>query len=313
MNEKNKVMVAIDGSNQAFNTARYTARMLAACGARIVLYHVRMNVDEAFYDIGINPAGRHQMASIRAWENELRKAIDDTLEKTCQIMERTGVARERISIRALPRKVGYARDLIKESYNGYDAVVIGRKGHSRIKGLVLGSVANKLIERLRHVPLWVVGGNPAPDRILIGLDGSEGAMRAVDHLVSTRNGHDYRQIYPVHVVRAWETLPQPISLQKDKEKMEALVAEAEKAIQPVFQAATQRLAAAGYTPDRIHSRVTSGAESRAIGLIQFARQNKIGTLVMGRRGLSRVEDFLMGRVGHKIVNTVRNRAVWIVP
>ena len=49
-----------------------------------------------------------------------------------------------------------------------------------------------------------------------------------------------------------------------------------------------------------------------MGLIQFARQNDIGTLVMGRRGLSRVEDFLMGRVGHKIVNTVRNRAVWIV-
>ena len=77
-------------------------------------------------------------------------------------------------------------------------------------------------------------------------------------------------------------------------------------------ATRQRLEAAGYAPDRVHHEVVSGADSRAMGLIQFARQNDIGTLVMGRRGLSRVEDFLMGCVGHKIVNTVRNRAVWIV-
>jgi nucleotide-binding universal stress UspA family protein len=312
MNEKNKVMVAVDGSNQAFDTARYAGRMLGGCGAQIVIYHVRMKVDEAFYDIGINPAGRQQMAGIRAWEHEQRKAADEILEKACHIMERAGVDRARITVKAEPRKIGFARDLIKESYDGYDAVVIGRKGHRRFRGLVLGSVANKLIERLRHVPLWVVGGNPAPDRILIGLDASEGAMRAVDHVVSTRNGHDDRQIYLVHVVRTWETLPSPIILQIEKEQLEALVAEAKEMIEPVFQEAARRLEAAGYAPDRVHHEVVSGADSRAMGLIQFARQNDIGTLVMGRRGLSRVEDFLMGRVGHKIVNTVRNRAVWIV-
>ena len=312
MNEKNKVLVAVDGSNQAFDTARYAGRMLGGCGARIVIYHVRMNVGEAFYDIGINPAGRQQMAGIRAWEHEQQKAADEILEKACHIMERAGIDRKRITVKAEPRKVGIARDLLKESYNGYDAVVIGRKGHRRIKGLVLGSVANKLIERLRHVSLWVVGGNPAPDRILIGLDASEGGMRAVDHVVSTRNGHDDRQIYLVHVVRSWETLPSPVVLQFEQDRLEALVAEAEEMIQPVFREATQRLAAAGYAPERVHSDVVSGADSRAMGLIQFARQNDIGSLVMGRRGLSRVEDFLMGRVGHKIVNTVRNRAVWIV-
>lgn len=312
MNEKNKVMVAVDGSNQAFDTARYAGRMLGGCGARIVIYHVRMNVGEAFYDIGINSAGRQQMAAIRAWEHEQQKAADEILEKACHIMERAGVERARITVKAEPRKIGFARDLIKESYNGYDAVVIGRKGHRRFKGLVLGSVANKLIERLRHVPLWVVGGNPAPDRILIGLDASEGAMRAVDHVVSTRSGRNERQIYLVHVVRTWETLPSPIVLQIEKEQFETLAAEAKEMIEPVFQEATQRLEAAGYAPDRVHHEVFSGADSRAMGLIQFARQHDIGTLVMGRRGLSRVEDFLMGRVGHKIVNTVRNRAVWIV-
>lgn len=315
MNENNKVLVAVDGSKQGFNTARYAARMLEGCGARIVLYHVRLNVAEAFYDIGINPAGRQQMAAIRAWEHEQRKAADVMIDKAREIMEKAGVARERISVKVEPRKIGVARDIIKESHNGYDAVVIGRKGHHLIKGLVLGSVANKLVSQLRHVTLWVVGGNPAPDRLLVGLDASEGAMRAVDHVVSTRNGRDLRQIYLMHVVRSWRTIPSvPTALvaQIEQEKVDAMVAEATEAIQPVFQEAKRRLENAGYKPNRIHSEVVSGAESRAMAMIQFARQNDIGTLIMGRRGLSRVEDFIMGRVGHKIVNTVRNRAVWIV-
>lgn len=312
MNENNKVLVAVDGSQQAFDTARYAARMLVGCEVRIVLYHVRMNVGEAFYDMGINPAGRQQMAAIRAWEHEQCKAVDELLETICRIVEQAGVARERISVKAEPRKIGIARDIVKESYDGYDAVVIGRKDHHLSKGLALGSVANKLIERLRHVTMWVVGGTPEPDNLLVGLDASEGAMRAVDHVVATRNGLGRRQIYLIHVVRAWKTLPPPMLAQLEQERVDALIAESEEAIQPVFREATQRLETAGYKPDRIHTQVISGAESRSMAMIQFARQHDIGTLVIGRRGLSRVEDFLMGRVGHKIVNTVRNRAVWIV-
>jgi nucleotide-binding universal stress UspA family protein len=315
MNENNKVLVAVDGSKQGFNTARYAARMLEGCGARIVLYHVRVNVAEAFYDIGINPAGRQQMAAIRAWEHEQRKAADDLIDKAREIMEKAGVARERISVKADPRKIGIARDILIESHNGYDGVVIGRKGQHLVKGLVLGSVANKLVCQLRHVTLWVVGGNPAPDRLLIGLDASEGAMRAVDHVVSTRNGRDRRQIYLMHVVRSPQTLPSipsALAAQIEQERVDTLMAEASEAIQPVFQEAIQRLEKGGYKPDRIHTEVVSGVESRAMAMVQFARRNDIGTLIMGRRGLSRVEDFIMGRVGHKIVNTVRNRAVWIV-
>ena len=312
MNESNKVLVAIDGSKQAFDTARYAAGMLVGCGARIVLYHVATNIGEAFYDMGINPAGRQQMAAIRAWEHEQRKAADELVEKAATIMEKEGIARDRITLKAEPRKIGIARDIVKESYDGYDAVVIGRKGHHLIRGMVLGSVANKLIERLRHVTLWVVGGKPVPEKLLVGLDASEGAMRAVDHVVKTRNGLDRRQIYLVHVVRAWKTLPPPMLADIEQERVDALVAEAAEAIQPVFEDATQRLQKAGYLPERIHTKIITGAESRAMSLIYFARENQIGTLVMGRRGLSRVEDFLMGRVGHKIVNTVRNRAVWIV-
>jgi nucleotide-binding universal stress UspA family protein len=312
MKKLNQVLVAVDGSKQALDTARYAGRMLANSPARIVLFHVRLNVSEAFWDIGVNMANRHHMAEIRAWEYEQHKAEKAMLDEALQEMIRAGITRECIEVVAQPRKVGIARDILREALNGYDAVVIGRKGHSRMKGLVLGSVANKLIQRLRGVPLWIVGGDPDCGKLLVGMDSSEGAMRAVALVAATCNYPNCRQIYLVHVVRVVSDLPPAILARFKPDWANDIVKEASAAMQPAFASAIQSLEDAGFDRNRIQPKVIPGTESRAGALIQFAREEQIGSLVIGRRGLTPVEDFFMGRVGHKIVNTVRNRAVWIV-
>jgi len=42
------------------------------------------------------------------------------------------------------------------------------------------------------------------------------------------------------------------------------------------------------------------------------RQMKCSTIVVGRQGLSRSEEFLFGSVSSKIVNHARDCAVWVV-
>jgi nucleotide-binding universal stress UspA family protein len=37
-----------------------------------------------------------------------------------------------------------------------------------------------------------------------------------------------------------------------------------------------------------------------------------GTLIIGRRGATSVEEFSMGRVTRKILNLAHSRAIWIV-
>ena len=44
-----------------------------------------------------------------------------------------------------------------------------------------------------------------------------------------------------------------------------------------------------------------------------AQEGNYGTIVMGRRGLSKVHEFLMGRVTNKVLNRAEGFAVWIVP
>ena len=79
-------------------------------------------------------------------------------------------------------------------------MAVGKRGRSPLKDLVLGSIATKLIGKLTHVPLWVVGGRPRAGKVLVGFDGSEGAMAAVDYVGSMLGGSD-AEICLVHVGR----------------------------------------------------------------------------------------------------------------
>jgi hypothetical protein len=66
---------------------------------------------------------------------------------------------------------------------------------------VIGSVAGKLVEKLTHVPLWVVGGkDPEPGRFLLALDASKGAVKAVHH-VGTMLGGSNSEVTLLHVIR----------------------------------------------------------------------------------------------------------------
>jgi nucleotide-binding universal stress UspA family protein len=58
--------------------------------------------------------------------------------------------------------------------------------------------------------------------------------------------------------------------------------------------------------------LVAGASSRAGAIAAEARQNGYGTIVMGRRGHSRVRDFFIGRVTNKVIHVARDRTVWIV-
>jgi nucleotide-binding universal stress UspA family protein len=69
---------------------------------------------------------------------------------------------------------------------------------------------------------------------------------------------------------------------------------------------------AGFTSDQINTKLVSGVPSRAEAIVKEAREGDYGTIVLGRRGLSKVQEFLLGRVSNKVIHIIRRRALWIV-
>jgi len=208
------------------------------------------------------------------------------------------------------RKEGIARDIRAESHLEYASVILGRRGLSTIQDLALGGVANKVVLRASDLAVWLVGGRPEPDKILVGIDSSDGSMLAVEHLARIMEGVS-KKILLLHVVRKVPEInglngSEALQFQEEREQNAA------KQIEPVFRKAFARLQAAGILPGEISTKVIIGATTRAGTILEEARSGGYGTIVVGRRGLSTVEEFDMGGVSNKLVQAGKDRAIWLV-
>jgi nucleotide-binding universal stress UspA family protein len=299
---KGKILLAVDGSDQAFEAVRYVSQLFPPKRVEVVLFHALSKVPEGFWDVEKSPAFKHKLSSAAAWATREQTVIQEFMERARQLFLNQGVPEDKVSVKIEERKKGIARDIIAESQRDYDAVVVGRLGKSQLKDLVWGSVANKLIGRLTQVPVCVVGGSPQVGKILVAMDTSEEAKKVLEFAGSMMDITDC-QVKLLHVIRGMEYWTADAS--------EAL-REAEKAATILLEEAIDRLERAGLKRDRISTEIRSGAPSRAEAIVEEARSSGYGTIVVGRRGLSRVEEFFMGRVSKKILQLAKWNAVWVV-
>jgi nucleotide-binding universal stress UspA family protein len=79
-----------------------------------------------------------------------------------------------------------------------------------------------------------------------------------------------------------------------------------------FEEARKTLVQAGFEENRVSTKLIVGVQSRAGAIVEESRKNNYGTIVMGRRGLSQVQSFFIGRVTNKVVYLGRERSVWII-
>ena len=293
---KKRMLLAVDGSENSLEIVRYVAKIPAFREMATVLFNVRSQIPEGYWDLEKNSSVAWRIGEARVWEKEHDRVIQGCVQKAEKILQVAGFSKESIEVKIHNRKSGFARDIAKEAERGYDGVLVGRKGISNLKDLVLGSIATKLIEKVSFTPILVVGKNPKTGSVLLALDGSDNATRAVDYVGKVLGGSDY-EARLIHVIRS----DNPEYVNERKMEMNG-----------VFDEAKGALIISGFNPDRITTKIVTGVRSRAAAVAQEARDGGYGTIVVGRRGLSRVRDFLMGRVSHKLIHLAKNQAVWIV-
>ena len=308
MENRIRILAALDGSDQSLAGVRYVSRVVSSERAEVTLLHVLPGLPDAYRDMERFPAMARQMKAVQAWAGGQQKMMETFMARAARLLMDAGFPPDRVLPLVRERETGIARDLAKTARQGYDCVVAGRTGSSRIRDLVMGSVAAKLAESLSDVPVWIVDGNPEPGRVVVGVDGSPGGRRAVAHAGRMLSGTD-AEVLLIHVRRA---MPAGFGdLMRDAGPETSPGARLEE---PGLwlQELSDMLAAAGLPPDRVRAEVVSEVASRAAALVDRALMEGAGTLVVGRRGLSMVEEFPMGRVCRKVMQMARNQAVWIV-
>ncbi len=309
----NKILLAIDQSEQAENAVHYLASLPLAGRAQVTLFHVRRNLPAALNYIGMTPDMYRVMDTdqMNSWLKQEEHNVEQFLEASRQILLQAGYPQKDVVLQAPKLKVGFARDIIAEAGKGYAAVILGRSGLSKLKDVVMGSIASKLVARLGKVPVWVIGGQPQSGKILVALDDSEGSLGVVEH-VAKIIGPGPQEVLLFHVIRSLEYGGQYAQSFISDEWEERLIDEGKKAMEPVFNRAEQSLIKAGLPAKSITSMLVTGVPSRAGAIADQAQQQGYGTIVVGRRGISKVEEFFIGRVGNKVLSFAKKQAVWVV-
>jgi nucleotide-binding universal stress UspA family protein len=144
--------------------------------------------------------------------------------------------------------------------------------------------------------------------ILIAVDESENARRAVSYVGQFLAVIKGFKVLILHVIRQPEEDYFPTSSEKDQ-----WLDQYKLKVDAMLKDYRQILIREGFVPEDVSVRSTLRyCPSLAECILAERDQTGYSTIVVGRQGLSRSEEFLFGSVSSKIVNHARDCTVWVV-
>jgi len=144
--------------------------------------------------------------------------------------------------------------------------------------------------------------------ILVAVDESDNARRAVSYVGQILGGLPGFKVTVLHVI------PEPEEdYFRTPDLKEEWLAKYKKRIDTLLEDCRQSLIQDGFDPQDVAVRSTLRyCPSMAECILAERDDREYSTIVVGRQGLSRSEEFLFGSISSKIVNHARNCTVWVV-
>jgi nucleotide-binding universal stress UspA family protein len=148
----------------------------------------------------------------------------------------------------------------------------------------------------------------ANKNILIAVDESENARRAVSYVAQFLGGIEGFKVTILHVIPVPEEDFFPTSTEKEK-----WLSQHRGKVGAMLAGYRQILIGAGFLPSDVSVRSPIRyCPSMAECILAERDETEYDTIVVGRHGLSRSEEFIFGSISSKIVNHARNCTVWVV-
>ena len=288
-----KILVPTGGT-----AASVPAQKLAALIAKVfkstvtVIHAISQELTSLEYEYAGQIAGRNGMPLGSAGQSSEPPAADliqvyneiegsfyrkgeEILEKTVAFFKQEGVEVDE----KLVAHVDPAEAILKQAHEGsYDLVIMGRREDERNEQH-LGSTVEK-VARHSKIPVLIVGSFQKMSKVLIAFDGSQNAERALQYGVYlTKNVGAKMTILYAHRSEL---------LRSDSERAR----EVEKRI---FSRASEIL---GET--ELDTRAKLGDPANAI--VQTAKADEYDLIVIGAKGHSAVERFLLGSVSEHVIH-----------
>ncbi|MCB2186647.1 MAG: universal stress protein [Deltaproteobacteria bacterium] len=147
------------------------------------------------------------------------------------------------------------------------------------------------------------------NRLLVGVSEDPHSLDAVRYVASVLGGSDACRIRLVAVY-----IPQDLdAFAGDREAWADDAARRKEELWDRLETARRELVEAGLPEYNVSSELVE-AQGRTVGATLMDEQKKggFGTMVVGRRGLSKAEEFLFGSVSNTVIHRAVDCCVWVV-
>jgi nucleotide-binding universal stress UspA family protein len=312
MTIQKKLLVLVDGSERSIQTVNYVKDFMPVDdNTQIVLFHVFSGISEEYLELSDNPKCHSDVRILREMLVAHQRKNWQYIERAKNILVSRGFSERLIEIKIQSLKQGVARDIINEAKNGYSAVVLRRRGMGALKSIILGSVAVKLLQSLTFIPIIIVGQVPPVKKILFAVDTSPASMKAVEFAASLLGGRGYEACVFHAILNVW-TIDSELSGMNDLQMSNNFIEAFKSKAAITFKTVKDMLMKSGFESEKISEKIITATSSRSGAIVEEAEDSGYSTIVVGRRGLSKIEAFFMGRVGHKVVYGGKKFTVWVV-
>ena len=144
--------------------------------------------------------------------------------------------------------------------------------------------------------------------LLVALDSSENAKRAALYVADLLGGVPGFRVTLLHIV------PEPSEdYFETGEERAAWIEEHNSGAEKMLQKYREVLMQSGFSEDKVMVRVEiRNCTSIADSIIEYQKKLGCCTVVLGRRGISKKEEFLYGSTSNKVLHSTKNCAVWVI-
>ena len=281
-----KALIGLDGSAEALSAARLGAEISHRANAK--LFTLTVHNDSVVLPVGASWGEAGIAANL----------LLDTLSKEQEETEEAGIVIERkegaepVALREIGLPID--RILAVSAREKVDLILLGGHSHKSWERILLGSVSDGVVRHSSCPVLIVRGDGSIPQRILLGIDGSDSGNRAAQAA---------GELAKLFQIRLDALITLPIQREKRHAKEKRISGETNEEREQTESEVefTQRVRTQIEKLDIDFSwNVQFGDPVKTI--LAFSESEHIDLIVVGKRGLGPVESMIFGSVSNEITH-----------
>jgi nucleotide-binding universal stress UspA family protein len=151
---KRGVLISVDSSENSLRAVDHAGFMLAGTDCPVTLFHASRQLRSFVPTEIVQDASELE----DFWKDSEAQQVTPYIEKAKEKLRRHGLAEDQIAVKLVGSSGGNISEDIRKAANDYDCgtIVLGRRGLTGIKELVMGSVTRKILESFSGMAVWIV-------------------------------------------------------------------------------------------------------------------------------------------------------------